>query len=167
MKFTALKKVFDPDLIEEGAWLHLVDENGDPLYLEPNEDPKLSKFPCRFRVRSTLSKVFDENQDDLSKKAMNRARRLKGQAQHDAMQDELKKESAKNFSVLVSYVENIDDEQPGEGGKATRAELLEFALDPHNAHWVKQALTFAGDNSNYGGKSATTDPLEKAPSVED
>lgn len=163
MKFSALTKAFNANLIEDGAWLHLTDVNGDPMYLQPNaDDPKESKFPCRFRVRSTLSKIFDDSQDDIQKKALNRARRLKGQAQQDAMADEMKKEAAKNFSVLVAELENIDDEKPGEGGKATRAELLEFALDPHNGHWVSQVLNFAKDNSNFGGQSATTDPLEKA-----
>ena len=162
MKFTALTKAFSADAIEEGVWLQLLGPDDEPMFLKPNaDDPTLSQFPCRFRVRSVLSKAFDAAQDEQAKMAANRARRLKGAQQRNAVMEELKKERPKNFSVLVTEVENIDTDKPGESGKPSRSELLAFAEDPNNRFWVDQVLDFAADNRNYGGKAEDQDPTGK------
>lgn len=155
MKFSALSKAFNDDAIEQGAWLHLVGPDGEPMYLKPHPtDPKKSEHPVRFKVRSTLSTTYEQHLDAVQKRAASQARKLKGERQRQAMLEELKKERPKSFAALVSEVQNIDESQPGKGGSPTYDELFAFASESQNKFWVDQALEHATDPANYGGEAA-------------
>lgn len=149
MTFDVLEDAYNENLIEEGAWLHLVGPDGEPMYLDGDKTK-----PCRARVRSMLSKSYDQHMDSLLEGASNRARKLKGEfARQKMLRDEMKKQQPQSCAALVTAFDNVSRAQPGIITPGTK-DLLHFALKPKNKDWVEQITKYAAENENYGGEAS-------------
>lgn len=143
--FDVLEKAYDDDLVENGSWLHFTGPDGEPMYL----DPERTK-PARARVRSMLSKKYDEHMDRLQAGATTRARKMKGEEQRrKLLLKEMKDNQPKACAALVAEFENVSVEQPGTI-RPSESDLMAFATQPKNKVWVDQILEHAADNANYG-----------------
>lgn len=161
LSFDALESAYSDDLIENGAWLHFVGPDGEPLFIptgQKDEKQNPIKVPVRARVRSMLSVKYDQHMDRLQTGASSRARKLKGEeARRKLLLKEMKENQPKAFAALVSELENIS---AGALGTVTppESDLLHFALQPRNKVWVDQVLEFAADNANFGADAEGNTP---------
>lgn len=160
--FDFLEKQYDEDRIENGVWLHFLDKEGEPLYIDgppvyASDGVTVIKGgtkPSRALVRSILSKAYDKMGDDSLKSMSAKSRSLKSEAQRRlAALAEMKGQDPKACSILVVKFENISLVKPGELTPSP-ADIIHFAKQPKNAPWVKQIIDFAGDNVNYGGETS-------------
>lgn len=157
--FDFLEKQYDENRIENGAWLHFTNDEGEPLYLDGPERQEGGqtiggKKPARALVRSILSTSYDKMNDDAMKNMSAKARRLKSEDKRRlAALQEMKDQQPKACSVLVVKFENTSTEKEGTLTPSP-ADIQHFASQPRNAPWVKQIIEFAGDNANYGGETS-------------
>jgi len=158
LSFDALESAYSDDLIENGAWLHFVGPDGEPLYLTVGEGDKAKRVPVRARVRSMLSVKYDAHMDRLQTGASSRARKLKGEEQRrKLLLKEMKENQPKAFAALVSELENISRAALGTVSPP-ESDLLHFALQPKNKVWVDQVLEFAAENANFGADAEGNTP---------
>lgn len=159
--FDALESAFSEDLIENGAWLHFVGPDGEPLSIPTGKldaDKNPITVPVRARVRSMLSVKYDQHMDRLQTGASSRARKLKGEeARRKLLIREMKENQPKAFSALVAEFENISKAALG-SVRPPESDLLHFALQPKNKVWVDQVLEFAADNANFGSEGEGASP---------
>jgi hypothetical protein len=162
-----LTEQFSADLIENGAWLHLLGPEGSPLFLDGPErvDPEDATKtiggtkPCRFRIRSNNSEAYKKHLDDVQRRSMNQGRKAKGNKalQQEMMLKEMKLAEPETFANIITEVENVSKARPGRHN-VPYEELLKFAMDPKNKPFVDQALTFSADESNYGTDAGNAAP---------
>lgn len=144
LKFDALESAYDMDKVENGAWMPFTIDG------EPRSITVAGKeYQVRAKVRSVLSTRMEEHKDKVQLQTTNRARKLKSEEQRRQLfSKEMKESEPKTFSVLIAELENVSKDALGTI-TPSEADLLHFALQPHNSDWMEQALAFARDNSNY------------------
>lgn len=162
-----LTNQFSADLIENGAWHHLIGPDGSPLFLDgpkrqdPGDATKTigGSKPCRFRIRSNNSAAYKKHLEDVQRRSMNQGRKAKGNKalQQEMMLAEMKLAEPETFAHVVTEVDNVSLANPGRQTPSIE-ELIKFASDPKNKPFVDQALTFSAEESNYGADSGNVEP---------
>lgn len=160
LSFDVLDDAYSADAIENGAWLHFLGPDQEPMYLTIGEGDKAKKVPVRARVRSMLSVAYDKHMDQLQTGTANKARKLKGdEARRKLLLREMKENQPKAFAALVVELENISRGALGVVSPP-QSDLLHFALITKNKVWVDQVLEFAADNANFGAAAGNADSAD-------
>lgn len=150
ISFDALDSAYDDDKIENGAWMDFIGPDGEPWQIEVDG----KKYTVGAKVRSVLSTRYDRHLDQSQTGTANKIRKLKSEEQRrQVMMKELKADQPRSFSILVAEMRNISKKQLG-AIAVPESDLLHFANITKNKKWVKQALEFAEDDSNYTPDSA-------------
>ena len=155
--FGFAKTVYSVDLIEDGAFCHFRDADGELLYLPGaiREDESIDESKrIGAYVRSVDSKTYEKFLDEVTRKSMAKNRKAKTEAQKvEAVFQQLKDERPANFAVLVTRLVNTDPDHPGEF-EPTREQKLEIVGLPEASSFVDQVINFANDKSNYPAPKA-------------
>lgn len=173
--FSVLRKNSPPaNKIEEGVWLHVRswevppgEEEGPPLYADAPKNQR----PVRVRVRSPLSKHFQNADSRYTANLQAKASRLKAKDRKALMERESEGERARRFSWLVAAIENMDLDDLGVQ-VPDEAQLYALASlnpdDPDNLTWfVNQVMSHAYEPSNFGNEADAggNAPDEDAPAA--
>jgi hypothetical protein len=151
---------FSDDLVNNGAWLHLLGGDNMPLFIT-DADGK-TKLPVRAKVRSQNSEYYQSYLETVARRSYGKARKAKGNAaiQEETFVNETRRAEPESFSKLLVAFENL-----GKPGMVTVGEgdLLKFAMVGRNKPFVEQVLTFSSDPSNFTASGTAAGDEDVAP----
>lgn len=157
MKFDVID-VLDADVMEDGAWLHLLSPaDGEPLYRDPEKKTK----PCRALVRSEQSSTHRNSIFAETQRLQGRVNRAK-KADRDRIAREVTELTfALRFADSLIALENATTEQSGVV-QIVREDALKMGVEPKWQWLTAQVLQFSGNYANFA-KSGEEAPPPPAP----